>query len=242
MASTFSASQASKFMKCHASANLYLAIQNWTPPEVDPNADNAANRGTQMHEMFASIMSLGAKDVAMMAKAIEYISNLRMRRRFKVLIEQPMKAEWLMLAPTTTADLVLFTQDELHVIDLKTGKIPVSAVDNDQLLFYAATYGPLAPKAKVVHLHIVQPWADVMEEWEVSADELKKWMMDARRAELKINAGSTMFSPGDHCQFCPANPHGRGARGAPNCPAMMDLLYPQPVPDYEAMFVMADEE
>jgi hypothetical protein len=242
MASTFSASQASKFKACHASANLDLAIPNWTPPERDDAADNAANRGTQMHEMFASIMTLSPKDAFQMARAIEYIAVLRAKRRFKVLIEQPMKAMWMRLTPTTTADLVLYTQDELHVIDLKTGKIPVSAVDNDQLLFYAATYGPLAPKAKEVHLHIVQPWADVIEEWVVSVPDLQQWMLDACVAEVAILNGSTTFNPGDHCQFCPANPHGRGARGAPNCPAMMQLLYPQPLPDYEAMLDMVDEE
>jgi hypothetical protein len=242
MASTFSASQASKFMVCHASANLELAIPNWVPPERDDSADNAANRGTKMHEMFAAVMLLPTKDAAMMAKAIEYVSEVRARRRFKVLIEQPMKAMWMRLTPTTTADLVLYTADELHVFDLKTGKIPVTAVDNDQLKFYAATYGPLAPKAKEVHLHIVQPWADVMEEWVMSADDLRKWMLDACVAEVAIINGSTTFNPGDHCQFCPANPHGRGARGRPNCPAMMQLLYPQPLPDYEAMLVMADEE
>lgn len=43
------------------------------------------------------------------------------------------------------------------------------------------------------------------------------------------------FSPGDHCKFCPANPHGRGAKGKPYCPAMMGLLYPQPAVNYDEM-------
>ena len=59
-----------------------------------------------------------------------------------------MVAEWLPSKPGTTADLVLYVADEIHVIDLKTGKIPVLVYDNQQLLFYAATYGHLAPKAK----------------------------------------------------------------------------------------------
>ena len=240
MASTFSASQASKFMQCHASANLELAIPHWTPPEVDPTANNAANRGTHMHELFAATMLLPTKDAAMMAKAIAYVAEVRSRRRFKALIEESVQATWMRLKPWTTADLVLYVADEMHVFDLKTGKIPVTAVDNDQLKFYAATYGHLAPKAKEVHLHIVQPWADVMEEWVISAGDLHKWMLDACVAEAAIISGSTQFSPGDHCQFCPANPHGRGARGRPNCPAMMGLLYPSTPVDVEA--ILADEE
>lgn len=235
MTERFSASVASKHMSCHASANLDLAIPHWTPPEEDPNADNAANRGTEMHRMFADVMSLSAKDAALMAEAIAYVAEVRSRRRFKSLIEQAVAAEWLFSKPGTCADLVLYTQDELHVLDLKTGKIPVSAVDNSQLKYYAVTYGPLAPKAKGAHLHIVQPWAGVMEEWYASAPVLQAFMDDARKAEAMILNGSTTFSPGDHCQFCPANPHGRGARGKPMCPAMMGLLYPKTGVNYDEM-------
>ena len=230
-----SASVASKHLNCHASANLDLAIPHWIPPIEDPAADNAANRGTEMHRMFAEVMSLSAKDARRMAEAIAYVAEIRSRRRFKSLIEQAVAAEWLFSKPGTCADLVLYTQDELHVLDLKTGKIPVSAVDNSQLKYYAVTYGPLAPKAKGAHLHIVQPWAGVMEEWYASAPVLQAFMDDARRAEAMILNGSTTFSPGDHCKFCPANPHGRGARGKPYCPAMMGLLYPQPAVNYDEM-------
>jgi hypothetical protein len=229
-------------MSCHASANLELAIPNWVPAPVDDAADNAANRGTQMHEQFAGLAALSAKDMWNMAKAAEYVAMVRSRRRFKTMIEQVVSAEWLDSKPGTCADLVLYTQDELHIIDLKTGKIPVSAVENYQLMYYAVTYGPLAPKAKGAYLHIVQPWAGVMEEWYADAARLKTFMMDAMVAEKQILKGSTVFSPGDHCMFCEANPHGRGARGKPNCPAMMSLLYPQPAVDYEAMLDMAETE
>ena len=58
MIERFSASVASRHIQCRGSANLEAAIPNWVPPEVDDTADNAANRGTIMHEMFAGIMSL----------------------------------------------------------------------------------------------------------------------------------------------------------------------------------------
>jgi hypothetical protein len=142
-------------------------------------------------------------------------------------------ASWLTTAPNTQADLVLYTQDELHVFDLKTGMIPVSAVENYQLLYYALCYGPLAPKAAGVHLHIVQPWADNMEVWFADVARLEAFKAEALATELDITAGVTTFSPGDHCQFCAANPHGRGARGRPFCPALMSVLYPQPPVDYD---------
>ena len=231
----FSASQAEKFMHCRGAANLELAIPNWVPPVKDPTADNAANRGTRMHEMFAEVMTLSAKDAFMMGEAISYVASVRQKRRFAVLIEQSVTAEWLATRPGTTADLVLYVADEIHIFDLKTGTIPVSAFENYQMLYYAATYGALAPKAKGVHLHIVQPWADNVEVWFADAARIQSFMTEARQVDLEIQQGAHTLSPGDHCMFCPANPHSRAAKGAPFCPAMMELLYPAPPVDYDEM-------
>lgn len=214
---------------------MELAIPNWVPPVRDPNADNAANRGTRMHAMFAEVMSLSAKDAAMMAKAIDYVAAVRAKRRFAVAIEQPVTVEWLDTKPGTTADLVLYVSDEIHVFDLKTGTIPVSAVENYQMLYYAATYGALAPKAKGVYLHIVQPWANNIEVWFADAARVLAFMAEARQVDREIQQGVHTLSPGDHCTFCPANPHSRAAKGAPFCPAMMELLYPAPPVDYDEM-------
>ena len=235
MPEKFSASRAARHMQCHASANLDLAIEGWTPPVEDPNKDNAANRGSHFHEVFAEIMSFSAKDLQKFSEATTYIAEIRRLRRFKVLIEQQMYADWLPTKPGTTADLVLYVSDEIHIVDLKTGKIPVLAYDNQQLLFYAATYGHLAPKAKGVHLHIVQPWADVMQEWFADVSVIAQFMNDAAATEAAIQAGSTQFSPGDGCQFCAANPHGRGLKGQPLCPAMLELLYPRLIDEDEIL-------
>jgi hypothetical protein len=233
MPARFSASQATKYMNCTASANLELAIPHWVPPVEDPDADTAANRGTQMHAMFAQVMSLPAKDARMMAESIAYVAQIRARRRWRTLIEEPRQADWLVGKPWTQADLVLAAADELHVFDLKTGGIPVSAFENFQLMYYALTYAPLAAKAKGAYLHIVQPWADNIEVWFADATRLEEFRDEAVAAELAITNEDVTFSPGDHCLFCPANPHGRGARGRPNCPAMMAMLYPQPPVDYD---------
>lgn len=230
-----SASAASKHLNCHASANLEAAIPNWVPPVKDDAADNAANRGTIMHAIMAELCSLSPFDALKFSEALSYISSVRKLRRFKALIEQPVEIDWLVSKPKTTADLVLYTKDELHVLDLKTGKIPVSAVENTQLLYYARAYSYLSPKAKDVTVHIVQPWADNIEAWKIPVARLIKFELDCVQAEAAIAAGDTTFSPGDHCMFCAANPHGRGLKGRPFCPAMMSVLYPQPLPDYDAM-------
>lgn len=222
-------------MSCHGSANLEVAIPGYVHPVEDRTADNAANRGTAKHEMLEPIMKLSPKDVLMMAKVLQYVADLRAKRRFNVLVEQGVKATWLQTQPGTTADLVLYTQDEIHVVDFKWGKIPVEVIGNPQLLYYGVCFAELAPKAKGVHLHIVQPYADVFESWFADTNELARFMSEAQAAEAAIQQGDLSFGPSDHCKFCPANPHSRGAKGSAFCPAMLQILYPQHVDEDEIL-------
>lgn len=195
-----------------------------------------------MHELFANFMSLSTTDAVRMVQAMTYVMEVRTRRRFKVLTEVTEQADWLPSNPPTTADLVLYLSDELHVLDLKTGKIEVDVIDNDQMLFYAATYAKYAPRATEVHLHIVQPWADNVAEWVVSMQDLSNWIDETVSHDLQIMDGDVAFSPGDHCQFCPANPHTRGARGNPLCPVMLEMLYPSPPISVDDIMKLAEGE
>jgi hypothetical protein len=225
MPERFSASVAARHMACPASANLPLAIPNWTPPVVDPDA-GAKGIGTARHAMLDPIMRLKPSEVRQFAELMDYMANLRESRRFNVLVEESVKAMWLDTPSGTTADVVLYTQDEIHIVDYKWGKMPVEVVNNQQLLFYAACYGELAPKAKGVTLHILQPPIHAYESWFADTTVIAKFMADARATEARVAAGDMTFGPSDNCTFCPANPHSRGDKGRPLCPAMMKMLYP----------------
>lgn len=228
MTERFSASAAGRHMACHASANLPAAIPGWAPPEEDDSLDNAANRGTMLHTLFASVMDLTVKEGKNFADAVQYVMDIRSKRRFKKLVEHPVHAEWLSTKPGTTADLVLYTKDELHIFDFKTGRIPVDVVGNTQLLFYALCYANLSPHAEGATLHIVQPSADNMVSWFADTAALQTFMQEARAEHDAIQQGDVSFGPGDHCMFCPANPRGRGAKAAPYCPELMQMYYPEP--------------
>jgi hypothetical protein len=221
-------------MACPASANLDKAIPNWTPPVVDPMA-GAKGRGTTLHKLLEEAGNLSTPDFRDYAKIVTYVATLREKRRFQVWTEHSVQAEWLPSKPWTTADLVLQTKDELHVVDYKFGRIPVTLIDNEQMLFYAASYAHLAPKAHEVHLHLLQPAANQMVEWTVTAREIAAFMNRARVSESLVMAGDTTFGPSDHCTFCPANPHSRGDKGKPLCPAMMNLLYPSVIDEHEML-------
>lgn len=238
MTERFSASVAGRHMACPASANIELAIPNWIAPVRDESAGQKAV-GTARHKMIEPIVELGASDMQRMIDVLQYVADLRKTRRFKVLVEEKVQATWLQSQPYTTADLVLYTQDELHVIDYKWGKIPVDVVDNEQLLFYDVCYAPLAPKAKQVTNHILQPYANNYDSAVVSTTELQKFMDAAIAAEKRVLAKDLTFGPSDkHCLFCPANPHSRGDKGKPLCPAMMQVLYPSAGVDEDAILAL----
>lgn len=237
MTERLSASSAAKHLGCHASANLELAIPGYTPPDDDGNT-KASVKGTDMHELLEKIGEYTPKEMLGIAEAIAYVATLRRTRRFKQILEAPGEGWWLQSKPSTKADAVFYVSDQLDVVDFKFGKIPVLAAGNKQGMYYALAFLPLAPKAKGVTFHIVQPFADNIDSVFFTIDELEQFRLDTIAAEKKIRAGSVEFNPGDHCQFCPANPHSRGAKGKPYCPAMLKLLYPHSQPDEDAILAM----
>lgn len=221
----FSASVASKHVACHASANLELAIPGIILP--GPRDDTAASaRGTAMHLILENAGEYTARQMLGIAEAMRYVAELRMTRRFKIMNEAAGTGWWLTGTPKTKADVVLWVADEIHVVDYKFGTIPVAAAGNSQGMYYALAFAPLAPKAKGVWFHIVQPFADNIESVFFTADELEAYKQETIAADAAIQAGSTKFGPSDACMFCPANPHGRGTKADKFCPAMMQMLYP----------------
>mgnify|MGYP002350193812 CR=1 FL=1 len=233
----FSASVASKHVACHASANLELAIPDITLP--GPSEDTAASaRGTAMHLILEQAGEYTARQMLGIAEAMGYVAELRMKRRFKVMNEASGTGWWLTDTPRTKADVVLYLADEIHVVDYKFGTIPVAASGNSQGMYYALAFAPLAPKAKGVWFHIVQPFAKNIEAVFFTAAELEQFKQETIAADVAIQAGSTKFGPSDSCMFCPANPHGRGTKADKFCPAMLSMLYPIVV-DEDA--ILADE-
>jgi hypothetical protein len=224
----FSASVAEQHMNCHASANLEAAIPGLELPVEDRTVDNAANRGTSFHTEMERLMNeYSANELDKIAASLKYVSAVRRLRRFKVLTEAKGTGWWLSQKPGTTSDLVLYVADEIHVLDYKFGKIPVAAKDNAQGKYYSLAFSPLAPKAKGVHFHIVQPFADNYDSVFFTAAELEQFRVDTANADRAIQNGSTTFGPTDKgCLFCPANPHSRGAKATKFCPVMMQMLYP----------------
>lgn len=244
MTKRLSASSAARIMACPASANLDVAIPGWKEPVR--TVGGAAQAGTDVHQVIQDLIGIkyetltkttkfSAKDMLAVARILQYIGELWSTRRFSVLSEETVEAHWLQTKPKTTGDLVFYTQDEIHVLDTKWGKIPVDVNDNEQLMFYALAYAGLAPRAKGVTVHILQPRADNMDSQFLPTTKLAQFKADTIAAEAKILAKDLTFGPSDHCTFCPANPHSRGVKGSPLCPTVLNIHYPKLVDEDEIL-------
>lgn len=149
--------------------------------------------------------------------------------------ELDMKTTWLSKPGKTQADFVLHDRgsDTLEIVDYKTGSIPVSAIDNDQLKFYAWSaiqflMLDIQPVQNII-MTILQPGGDPDNSEQSTFEELEAWSKRALDAESNILNGVLTLRPGDHCTFCPANPFARGEKGYPLCPAQRELLFPSTV-------------
>ena len=151
--------------------------------------------------------------------------------------EVTLVCDWLPSAPKTTPDVVWVGDGVLEICDYKSGAIKVSPVDNDQLLFYAASawnnWDDFIGRPREIVLHVMQPGN--IDSWSCSFEYLQEWMARAVAADNAIQAKDLRLRPSDHCTFCPANPHTRGDKGNVFCRPMLDLLYP-PVVDEDEIF------
>ena len=128
----------------------------------------------------------------------------------KPLFEQKVDySEW---APNGfgTADVVILSENSIHVIDLKFGKgIPVNAIDNSQLRLYSigawSKFKEEFPNIKELKYTIVQPRLDSITTDSTTLAKMLDWVkfFVAPKARLAWT-GSGSFIAGDHCQWCKA--------------------------------------
>lgn len=182
-----------------------------------------------------TLSRLSPKELRFLADAIEYFNDVVFKvGTHNLHQEEKVTIDWLESKPRTTADVVVWDEEELDIIDWKTGAIAVDAVDNTQLEFYAGAWIKLCPPSvRLIKVHIVQPGNT--SSWSFTREKLEHRMQELRRAEAKVLNKDLTLIPSDHCKFCPANPHGRGDKGTPSCPAMMKLLYPPAPADDDAI-------
>ena len=114
-----------------------------------------------------------------------------------------------------TADLLIGTPKDIHVVDWKFGKgVPVYPDMNAQLMTYAVgailalEYEGFTIEDKAeVTLHIVQPGLDSFASWVTSKHDLMDWLYFVLEPALDEALGDDpQFHPSkEACRFCPAS-------------------------------------
>lgn len=164
----------------------------------------AAASGTRLHDLAAACLQAGVYsadmyeegDATIIGTYFDFVqSAVDQLDNPTVLIEQTIVSEKI---PDFggTVDCILFDDDILWIVDLKTGFKHVSAEDNEQLMCYLLLASERYPQYKNFRMSIVQPRINYVDTKTVTLRELqefRKQIVGLDRA--KLNAGS-------HCEHC----------------------------------------
>lgn len=241
--SRFSASASARWMACPGSMVLAKdaprkssVYSRWGTAAHEVAANSLYSEVAVAAANSASIIVEGediAVDADMIACVQEYVDLVRTLRDTlgaELLVEQ--RLDYGSMIGSTeawgTGDAVLLTDDEIIVIDLKTGQGErVEAEGNTQLMLYAL--GALAAhpdrKFKTVRIIICQPRAGGTTEWTTTVDALVAFAGVAERAVDAVETAALCrddqdlqryLVPGEkQCRWCPA---------AASCPALRETV------------------
>lgn len=104
-----------------------------------------------------------------------------------------------------TADVLIVTEDTIHVVDLKFGAgVPVSAINNPQLRLYGMGALNLFPNTKFIKTTINQPRLDSRDTEVLTKKELLNWAFTyvKPRADEAIKGEGVLHASEDGCRFC----------------------------------------
>lgn len=216
---TFSASGASRWLKCPGS----IQLSDMVPPEPE---SRFAAEGTVAHEVLETLLKNNVPYTAARALKRKH-GDVMVNHAFSAynkIMELHAEACDAELLCETKVDLTFVGPDMfgtvdaavvdlygvLTVIDFKYGAgIPVDPEHNPQLIYYALG---LAHKYeynfRFVRIVIIQPRAPhkrgPYREWFISIDELQKWEAVFRDGVARASGPNPKLASGDHCRFCPA--------------------------------------
>lgn len=189
----------------HALAELILRYNN---NEINKRTFNSKLKKLQENPLWTEEMQLFIEQYA--HDVWEIVNEVKATCADpQVLFEQRLDFSAWVEEGFGTGDVVIISDDTIHIIDLKFGKgVGVSAINNPQLRLYGLgavdTYGLLYDFNKV-KMTIIQPRLDHTDSEELTVSELVEWAETEVKPKAELAyAGKGDFKAGDHCQFCKA--------------------------------------
>ena len=231
-----SASGAHRWMACPGS----VAAEEGLPDVSSP----FAVEGTEAHNIMEVTLRTGrpaeefAEDGEMSSNVQMYVDYVRAIAHnpdgpagFPIDIEKRVDYSDWVPDGFGTADTIVLLNGALHVIDLKYGMgVRVFAKDNPQAMLYAlgayAFYDTFLDIERV-HVSIVQPRLDHIDEWEIGVDDLLRFGEVARAAAEATEDPNALRIPGEkQCRFCKAKT---------TCPALAKLTADTLLVDFDQL-------
>lgn len=200
--SELGASSAARWINCPASVRLSRLAQEILERKADSSSLKAsiyANEGSVAHSVcealllgtyeesqwLGKVVKYGGDDILvtqeMVSAAKEYadIIHAVVPSNVPLQIERRFSLDWINPSMFGTCDCAALGSDTLWIFDFKYGKgVPVSAIDNPQLLYYAlGVLGKEPPKSlRTVSMMIVQPRVDKgVSIFNITVDSLYAW-------------------------------------------------------------------
>jgi len=201
----YSASSLDRLALCPPSARLGKDIPDTTSKD--------AERGTRIHAIGEALLLGGAipgietdEEYEIAKQYAEYVWQVAGDEGV-IHVEQEFHNELGLYNPNFggTADAVVTVGRHLHIIDLKSGRSPVPANDNKQMLTYALGAWDKFGRTNfdLIHLHIFQP--SNVSSITYGADRMLKWVEEL--IEIGNKADDPFEKPNPTakgCHFCKA--------------------------------------
>lgn len=210
-------STAKRLINCPGSAALVASV----PPAP---SSSYADEGTLLHEAIADILDGRPDQIgrehngitltqelydAKLAPALALLDDLDPFKDGEFMCEARVDFGDFIPGAFGSCDLLLRVGKSAYVVDWKFGNgVPVEAIDNEQLLFYAAAAlrGDktrwVFEGADRIEVVIIQPPS--LKRWEVSVPRLLAFERQLRSAVKASEDRAAPVVAGDWCRFCPA--------------------------------------
>jgi hypothetical protein len=199
-----SPSKAFRWLSCIPSAHLEYQI-------AEEETSKAAEEGTKAHELAEKVLKNEIKTDDKHINA--YVDFVKSKASYnsELYIEDRVDLTQIVPGGFGTVDAIVIENNllnsKLHIIDLKTGRYPVQAFQNDQLKLYAL--GALIKYSfsfESIILHIFQTKINNISSWETTTTDILNWAINivAPIARQAYDGLGELKPTRNNCKFCKA--------------------------------------
>ena len=197
-----------------STSNRWLCCPYSAQNDLPRFTNAAAEKGTALHSLAAEVLAgradLNEVKAGKDQDAIEMYADHVHSNGGEILVEH----FWESMAIDEfggTSDCTILKDNKVAVYDFKTGKWPVDAYENTQLLCYASIVLEHFDVSEFFGV-IVQP--NVTRGLKIKVAEYSLDQVDEHRERVKVAAMSSYKQAGDHCLFCPLRRANKCEEGA----------------------------